>query len=389
MWRAILFLSFFLFSMVFAQNQAVLYFYRADRVANVSEGDLIVMDLTLTNVIKLIKNYTVLTRENIKEYLTGLGFTNIPSEVSPALARENATNWGITEVVELTYTPGSKRGIFVINLSVWNALEKRLVREEKIPATSGREIFDALDEVGLVLAESLTGKRLGFGSLRVKTTLKDAVIVVGNVEYETSSLTMENAIAGLVYPVMIGTKTPEGLKLVYTNTFTIREAYVYDLTYHYEEWVEVIDLKTNTNRVPRSAYRAPAVGGGITWGPSLRFGQMSLAWGGMFFSWRNLMADFYLGYTPQMFLGEGEMIYLHTAGAQGMVQFRLFPREESLWNMGMYLSVTELTGVWPMFVFYNKGWPLISLGGTSSFRWGFRWMPSWLQSLEMEVCGGG
>ncbi len=388
MWRSIFFLSFFLCSVVFAQSQPVVYFYRADSVRNVSEGDLIVMDLTLTNVLKLIKNYRVLSRDNIGEYLTNLGVTNIPPDVSAAMARENATNWGITEVVELTYTPAPKRGAFVINLSVWNAMEKRVVREEKIPATSGREIFEALDQVSLALAESLTGKRLGFGSLRVRTTLEDPVITVAGVEYETAFLTMENAIAGLVYDIMIGTKSGNTVRLLYTNTFTIREGYVYDLTYHHEEWVEVIDLRTNTNRMPRSAYRPASGGEGMRLGPSLRFGQMSLVWAGAYLSWRNVTADFHLGYTPQMFLGEGANIYLHTVGVQGMVQFRLFSQEESLWNIGAYASATELAGVWPVFLFYNRAWPVVSMGGVCSLRWGFSWIPSWFRSMETEVSGG-
>ncbi|NPV39401.1 MAG: hypothetical protein HPY78_09030 [Brevinematales bacterium] len=392
MWRSIALIGCFLFSLsslTFSQNLAVLYFYRADPVRNVSGADIFMVDHIATNVIRLTRKYEIVTRETIGEYLLKRGITNAPTNVTPAMARENASNWGFSDVVEVTFSPAPKAKSFEITLRIWNALEKRYIREEKIPAQSGRDIFGALDPMSLALAESLTGKRLGFGTLRVATTLKDSIMYIDGIEYETSSIMMENAIAGLTHSVIIGYRKNNTFVGLYTNNFEIKDGFTYDLTYHHEEWVEVIDLRTNTNRIPKGEYRPAATGQtSLHIGPSLRIGNMSLVWAGAYLTWQSLVFDLSLGYTPRITGMDAGNVYMHTIGLQSTLTLRLFDYEESLWNTGLWLSASEFAGVYPFFVFYNKGWPVFSTGLVVSLRWGFSWVPSWLRSLEIDAMGG-
>ncbi|MCX7882979.1 MAG: hypothetical protein N2314_07135 [Brevinematales bacterium] len=386
--RWVVLFSFLVVSVAFGENRALLYFYRGDGVKGVTGADIFMVDHILTNVILLTRKYDILTRETIGTYLIGKGITNTPTNVIPSIARENASNWGFSDVVEISFSPAPRARAFEIILRVWNVIEKRYTREEKIPAQSGRDIFGALDQASLALAESLTGKRLGFGTLRVSTTLQEPVMLIDGIEYETPSISMENAIAGLTHTVIIGYKKTNSFIGLYTNNFEIRDGFAYDLTYHHEEWVEVIDLRTNTNRFPRGAYRPIPAEKSLSLGPSLRIGNMSLVWIGGYLFWQSLLIDISLGYTPRLTGMDAGNVYFHTMGLQSTLSFRLFDYEESLWNTGFWLSVSEFAGVYPFFAFYNKGWPLLSAGISLSLRWGFSWVPTWLRSLEVDVMGG-
>lgn len=376
----IFFVVFFIGSLS-AQERAVVYFYQADRVKNMSGADTIMVEHITTNVINLLKKYQLVTRETITNYLQERGITNQFADIPPALVIANAIKWGFSDVVEVTFSQGQKIRTFVITLRIWNVVEKGYTKEQKISAMSGRDIFEALDTLSLVLAEGLTGRRLGFGTLRVFTTLSNATIFVDGIEYETSSLTVEKILAGLVHTVFIGQKRDGTFFPLYTNSFEIQEGFVYDVTYYHEERVEIVDLRVHTKRTLQQEENT------FSFGPALRFGMGNFFWIGGYGAWQSSMLDFSVGYTPQ-FVAEKYGVYMHTIGLQSFFRLRLFDRDESLWNMGVALGLTRYLGVWPSFVWYNNGWPLFTGEITLSLQWRVSWVPTWLRSLETEVSVG-
>jgi len=378
-------------SVMFAGDRAVLYLYRGAPVRGMTGAETFMIDLYSSNVILLTRKYDIVTPETIGEYLTRIGVSNTSTNIPLEEVRKNATNWYISDIVEIAFSPAPRDRTFQINLKIWNGLQNAYIRDEKLIGKRGADIFEALDQMSLILAESLTGKRLGFGSLRVSTTLKKPVIVVDGVEYETSSVSMDNALAGLKHVVMIGYRQKEKLIALYTNEFEIRDGFTYDLTYQHEEYVEVIDLRTNTNRMPREAYRpqtqTPAK---LQIGGFLRTGHLNLIWLGGYISYRRLVGEVSVGYTPRLRSTNADdyTVSLHTVGIQALVHYHLFAPEESVWNTGVWVALTELGGVWPVFTLYHGAWPVVSLGASLSLRWGFSWVPSWLRRLDMEVLGG-
>ena len=369
------------------EGEAVLYFYRGDPARTMSEADIFMVDHLTTNVIKLTKKYRVVTRETLKGYLLSQGKTNLPSgDISPAFAQSNAEAWGLSSIVEMQFFAGAKRGIFDIQLRIYDAVEGRYTYDEKVPAQGGRNIFDAMDKVSLALGETLTGRRLGFGGLRVSTTLTNAFMLIDGIEYETSSVVIENALAGLTHDIVIGTTLPSGRTNLFSKSFVIQDGFTYDLTYHHEAWVEVIDLRTNTNRMPLASYKPVASGGSpLQFGPFVRVGMGSFDWVGAYLSWQSMVVDLSLGYIPKL---KGDYpIYSHTIGMQGLVLFRLFDADESWWNVGMVGGLTAYAGVYPYFFFY-QGLPYVTVGGTLSIRWNFSWVPSWLRRMETELIVG-
>lgn len=117
-------------------------------------------------------------------------------------------------------------------------------------------------------------------------------------------------------------------------------------------------------------------------------GNLNLVWVGGYVNWNGFNGELSLGYTPRLVGKELPTVYFHTLGVKATAKVRVFKREESVWNVGLWFSAVELVGVWPAFVWYNGGWPILLGGVTFSLRWDFGWVPAWIRPLETEFTGG-
>jgi hypothetical protein len=180
---------------------------------------------------------------------------------------------------------------------------------------------------------------------------------------------MENAIAGFTHKVEI--KDNSG-KTLFTKDVDIEEKGTYDLSYNFQEFVEVVN-ETNTNRMLKKDYRPPVPYSGASsyfrQGPVLHAGGGSFLWAGWNIDYENISIEGSLTFIPRI----PNYMYDWYIGGEALFAFHIFRPDNLLFNLFNCYLKTGVMAYYGIELGFPKSSPYLYMGFGISLkpRWGF------------------
>lgn len=345
---------------------------------NDSIGETVKQSLKL--IVMLTRKYEIVTADTLPPFLISRGITNTAIRaITLDYIREHSEELEIDEVLYGTFKPVLNGDMVDIQVGVLALVNTNQLFDKKYSAPTDADIFDSLDKIGLDLGGVLSGKKLTLGGLVVSTTVKDAVLYLDGIKSERNRVQMNNAIAGLTHRVEF--KNRDG-KLLFMKDFEIKEKATYDLTYDFQEFVEVVNL-TNTNRMTKKEYtdqtsRAASYSkNGLT----AHIGGMGFIWAGYYLDFESFSIEANLTYIPKL----PNYSYDHYVAGSLLGTFYIARPDKPFWNT---LNFFVKTGVIEMFGI-SLGFPDYSpffyfgYGITITPDWSF--MPAFMRQWRLVI----
>lgn len=381
--KSVLLHVFFVFSIsagLFAQEKLPVIF--EDNFKNLGKGNDAVgetLKRSLKMILEITRKYEVVYSGNIANYLAKNNIRDIkPAEVTEKYIESNFIRLGFDEVLYGTFRPYDNGDQVEIRIIVLTLAENKVKFDKTYRSATDADIFDAIDKIGLDLASVLVGRRLGFGTLSVINTFDGADIFVDGIKSGKDKVLQNTAIAGLRHKVEIINKKG---KVLFNRDFEIQDRGVYDLTFSYDEIVEVIDENKVTNRMKKEEYNRRGSVGGFKTGPMITVGGGGFLWGGWYFDWENVSLTLNLTCIPRI----PNYMYDWYIGGSAFLAFYAFDLNSASFNFYLKTGVLEYYGIELGFVPYS---PYAYIGVGIQIQPNWSWVPQFMRGWKIFIEGG-
>lgn len=367
-------------SAVFAQEKSPVIF--VDNFKNNGKGNDTIGEIlkrSLKMIVELTRKYEVVYSDNLPAYLEKMNLKDIkPKDVNEKYIEANFVKLGIDEVLYGSFTPYNNGDNVEIHVVVLSLADNKVKYDKVYRSTTDVDIFDAIDKIGLDLASVLVGRRLGFGTLIVQNTYNDADIFIDGIKSGKDRVVQNTAIAGLRHRVEI--KSKDGITL-FNREFEIQDRGTYDLTFGYDETIEVIDETKATNKIKKQDYMKKASGGVFRTGPELTGGGGGFAWLGWYFDFDSITAAVNLTVIPKM----PSYVYDWYIGGSLLFSFYALEQNSSWINFYFKTGLIEYFGL--KYGFIPNG-PYAYFGLGIQFMPDWNWVPTFMRKWKLFIEGG-
>jgi hypothetical protein len=373
-------LLFLLSAGLFAQDKIPVIF--VDNFKNLGKGNDAIgetLKRSLKMIVEITRKYDVIFSGNVSNYLVKNNTRDIkPSDVNEKYIEANFVRLNFDEVLYGTFTPYNNGDMVEIHIIVLTLAENKVKFDKIYRSATDADIFDAIDKIGLDLASVLVGRRLGIGSLIVNNNFSGADIFVDGIKSGKDRVVQNTAIAGLRHRVEVINKNG---KIMFSRDFEIQDRGFYDVTFNYDETVEVIDETKITNRMKKEDYMRRSSGGSVKTGPQLVVGGGSFAWVGWFLDVDNLSLELNLTVLPRV----PNYIYDWYIGAGFYARLYAFQQDAAWFNFYARLGIVDYYGLSLGFMDYSP-FAYFGIGIQIMPNWSF--MPLFMRQWKLCIEGG-